>query len=247
MLFPVVGQLHSGCARVAGVSHPMPRHGFAATQPFELREHAPDRAALVLHSNAVTRAAYPFEFELRVEYRAVPDGIDAAFTVHNAGDAPMPYAIGWHPGFRWPFSQALARGHAIEFEQQESPWVPVIVHDGLFSAARRPVPLQGRRLPLQPALFDNEALCFLNARSRALRFGSPDNAAIAVRAQHFAHWALWCPPGAPLLCIEAWTGHGDAPDFDGELAERPSMRRLQPGQTGSHRVELRFEPAEHAP
>ena len=116
----------------------------------------------------------------------------------------------------------------------------MITRQGLFTAARRPVPLAGRRLALDPGLLAHEALCFLDARSRALAFEAPDGSAIELEASGFAHWALWAPAGAPLLSIEAWTGHGDTEGYRGEFSERPSTRTLAPRATARHGLTLRF-------
>jgi galactose mutarotase-like enzyme len=45
---------------------------------------------------------------------------------------------------------------------------------------------------------------------------------------NFPHIALWSRPGAPFLCLEAWTGHGDPEYFDGDIFAKPSMRLLNP-------------------
>ncbi len=268
VLFPIVGRLCGGETRVGGKAYRMGVHGFASAQPFSVQQRSGERVSLLLESNADTRAAYPFDFRLTVEYRAQPDGVDVALTVQNTGDAEMPFAIGLHPGFRWPFYAPSRAGHSIVFEQREEPWVPVVTADGLLSQELRAVPLDycaptgiaGRarndntarnddavrdgdtcRLLLEPALFEREALCFLRARSRSVRFESPEGSAISLRAENFAHWALWSRPGAPFVSIEAWTGYGDAPGFGGELADKPSMTRLAPGASSRHRVELRCE------
>jgi hypothetical protein len=47
---------------------------------------------------------------------------------------------------------------------------------------------------------------------------------------------LWTKPGAPYLCIESWTGHGDPEGFAGDIFEKPSMRILPPGESARHRV-----------
>ena len=92
-------------------------------------------------------------------------------------------------------------------------------------------------------LFDNDALCFLDAASTSLRFEAPDGAAIAVEGEDFAHWGVWCRPGNGYLCIEQWTGFGDPEDFAGDLFGKPSMRVLPPGATGRHAARYRYEAA----
>ena len=117
----------------------------------------------------------------------------------------------------------------------------MIAAGGLFAARWRPVPLQGRRLRLSHRLFEREALCFLDASSRSLRFRAPSGLSIGVAVDDFPHWALWSRPGAPFLCIEAWTGYGDPEDFSGEITQKPSMRLLPPGSEGGHAAVFSLE------
>lgn len=243
VLFPIVGRLRDGRATIDGKQFAMAVHGFAGSQVFSVRGQSTHRVELGLISNETTHAAYPFEFDLSLAYRLHDEGLEVRLRVTNTGRCELPYALGLHPGLRWPFAADSAAGHSVVFERDESPLVPMITADGLFSTEQRKLPLAGRRLSLDGVLFEQEALCFLNARSNEVRFEAPNGAAIVVRADNFSHWALWSMPGAPLLCIEAWTGHGDAEDFDGELADKPSMRHLGPGLVSEHRLNLQFEPA----
>ena len=61
----------------------------------------------------------------------------------------------------------------------------------------------------------------------------------------FDHAALWTRPGAPFLCLEAWTGYSDPEGFAGDLFQKPSMRVLQPG--GRARHEARYVYREREP
>jgi hypothetical protein len=84
--------------------------------------------------------------------------------------------------------------------------VPEIAPGGLISQTKRRLPLEDRVLRLAPALFENDALCFLHAASTTLRFEAPNGAAIIVETEGFPHLALWSRPGNGFLCIEEWTG-----------------------------------------
>ena len=162
--------------------------------------------------------------------------------ISNTGQAALPWSLGWHPGFVLPPDEAAPQGGAsVHFAAAETAEVPVISADGLFTASARTLPLHdGRALPLSPELFADEALCFLNARSRALSLQAGDGSAIEIEADGFAHWALWQPTGAPFLCVESWTGHGDAEDYEGEFGERPSTSHLAPGATARLRLRYRW-------
>lgn len=240
ILFPIVGRAAGGTIRVGAQAFEIGVHGFAAASEFELVDQGADRLHMVLVDDEHTRSQFPFSFRLAVCYRLQPSSLTVRFAVANTSDRALPYALGFHPGFRWPFAGRARRDYAIVFEHDEEPWVPVITSNGLFSPERRPLPLESRRLALSDALLADEALCFLDARSRSLRFAAPDGAAIAMAVDNFAHLALWSRPPAAFLCIEAWTGHGDPVGFDGDIFAKPSMRRLEPGHEARHAVELTF-------
>jgi galactose mutarotase-like enzyme len=227
LLFPVVGWTRDGI-RVDGRRYPLGLHGFARHQIFGVADMAPDRATLVLHANEQTRNLFPFQFRLSVDYFLTNNTLQCVLHVTNEDVRPMPYAVGLHPGFRWPLPGASGP-HAIVFAEAESPKIPVIAPGGLFSSQTRAVPLQGRRLPLAPDVFA-EALCFLDARSRSLEFCC-ENKSLRMEVENLPHLALWTIPGAKFLCLEAWTGHGDPEGFAGDLYQKPSMRVLAPGNS----------------
>jgi len=242
VLFPTVGRVRDGELRVDGKTYPMEIHGFAPESEFLVAGRSGDSVRLVLEDNEKTRRRYPFAFRLEITYRLTGEALSTEFNVVNPGDKSLPYALGFHPGFRWPFLEGGRENHSIEFELAEEPSVPVITKDGLFSSEKRPAPLQGRILPLDETVLAREALCFLDAASGWVRFVRPGGA-IRMSAENFSHWALWSLPGAPFVSIEAWTGYGDPDGFAGDITEKPSMRFLEPGGQSLHRVEFRRQPA----
>lgn len=240
LLFPVVGWTRGGEARVGDRSFPLGLHGFARRKRFSLVERSASSACLALEADADTLSLYPFAFRLEARYELRPGALEIALLVTNRDALPLPYAIGLHPGFRWPLAGSPAP-HAIRFDAAERPEVPVIAPGGLFSARRRPVPLDDAGLPLSPELMAQEALCFLDAASRRLVYDNGAGTRLCVELEDFPHIALWSRPPAPFLCIEAWTGHGDPEEFCGDLYEKPSMRRLAPGESAAHRATFRLE------
>lgn len=240
ILFPVVGATRDGCARVGDKTYSLGLHGFAWKKRFEIVERRDDYLRLALEDDDETRALYPFAFRLEVEFRLGPSTLENNLVVTNTGATPLPYACGLHPAFRWPFAGSTAQ-HSIVFEKEERPTVPIIGPGGLFTRRKRPVPLVDRRLPLWQALMTNEALCFLDARSRRLIYDNGAGARLVAELEDFPHIALWSLPPAPFLCIEAWTGHGDPEGFTGDLFEKPSMRILAPGERARHGAVFAFE------
>jgi galactose mutarotase-like enzyme len=228
ILYPVVGWTRDG-ERVDGQRYDLGLHGFARFEPF---------VRLSLWDNERTRAVYPFAFHLAVEYRLSEDALVMAIEVANPGARRAPYACGVHPGFRWPLGGAGREGALVRFEREERPEVPAMAPGGMVSETTRPIPFEGRDLPLTDALFANDALCFLDLTSRSLAFVDASGASIAMEFPDYVHAALWTRPGAPFICLEAWTGYSDPEGFDGDLFEKPSMRVLEPGARARH--EARF-------
>ena len=263
VLFPVVGWTRGGQIRHRGVAYPMGVHGFASARPFQIVEADAGSARLRLSSDAETGARYPFEFRLDAIYRLEAGALNWTLEATNCGDGPMPYAVGLHPGFRWPLAGS-SRPHSFLFDAPERADVPVIAPGGLFSAERRPLPLagaarpgpgalwggspeippdRGRSLKMTADLLAHEALCFLDIASRGATLDNGAGASLRIDLDNFPHLALWARPPAPFLCIEAWTGYGDPVGFSGELSEKPSMRLLAPGETGRHSARFSFTSA----
>lgn len=243
ILFPVVGWTRDG-ALVAGKRYPLGLHGFAAAQDFVIDVQGDDFVRLILRDNAQTRRLYPFAFRFDVEYRLGETALEITLEAENIGADPMPYACGLHPGFRWPFAGASREDCRVVFEKPENPEVPVVAPGGLISPRRRPIPLNGATLELTDALFANDALCFIEPNSRSLRFVAPNGASIAMELGDFRHAALWMRPGAPFLCLEAWTGYSDPEGFAGELKDKPSMRILAGGERARHTARYVFRAAD---
>ncbi len=241
ILFPVVGWTRGGSVRVDDRSYPLGLHGFARTAVFQCVEQEAGHVRLRLAASPETLRLYPFAFTLDVTYRLTGSALRVELAIGNAGGAPMPYACGLHPGFAWPFAGGDPADYAIAFTTAEQPMVPVITVDGLFTPEKRPVPVEGRHLCLNAPLFAREALCFLHARSRSLRFAHRGGAAITIDLEGFPHLALWSRPGGRFLSIEAWTGHGDFADADGDLWRKPSMIHLAAGAVRAHAATYRYE------
>jgi galactose mutarotase-like enzyme len=75
-----------------------------------------------------------------------------------------------------------------------------------------------------------------------LAFIDASGASITMEYESFQHAALWTRPGAPFLCLEAWTGYSDPDGFTGDLFDKPSMRVLEPGGSARHQARFVFRP-----
>ena len=242
ILFPTVGWCRDGRTRIDGRIHQMPVHGFAASQIFEIAESTSSKVVLVLRDNTTTRSHYPFAFELRVTYTLSAAELTTELVVTNNDDRQLPVAFGFHPGFALPFAGGDMSDYHVEFEQVEDPRVPVIAPGGLFSNDRRDTPLSGRMLPLSAQAFEQEAMCFLDCRSRSLKLVRTGHGSITLSVQNLQHLAIWSKPGASFVSLEAWSSHGDRVGFSGELHEKPGMRILAAGQSASCQAVFAYHP-----
>jgi galactose mutarotase-like enzyme len=232
ILFPIVGALKDNRHEVDGAAYELPKHGFARRSAFAVIETAPERALFRLEDSAATLAQYPYRFRLDVAFALDGATLATTATVTNTDSRPIPVAFGFHPAFRWPLPGAGDRlGHVLDFAEEEPAPIARIDAEGLI-AREEPTPVGGRRLALNDALFDDDALLFLRPRSRALGFGPADGGAPAlrVRFEGCAHLGVWTKPGgAPFLCIEPWQGHASPAGFAGPLTEKPGSTILAPG------------------
>jgi hypothetical protein len=108
--------------------------------------------------------------------------------VTNTDSRDLPYAIGFPPGSPVASVRRGKEGHRVSFEAQESDVVPEVAAGGLLARRSRRVPMEGRDLSLSPELF-SEALVFLHAKSRTMRFEASDGAAIVMETENFPHLA----------------------------------------------------------
>jgi galactose mutarotase-like enzyme len=145
----------------------------------------------------------------------------------------MPVAFGFHPAFKWPLPGAGARkDYAIDFAADEPDPIARLDADGLV-ARQETSPVKGRRLLLKDELFEDDALIFLNVKSRTLRYGPASGAspALEIGFAGMPQLGVWTKPGAPFLCIEPWFGYASPSDFSGPLSEKPGSINLAPGET----------------
>lgn len=228
VLFPIVGALRGDRLLHDGQSYPMTKHGFARDRRFTWLEQGAASCRLALEDDAGTRAAFPFAFRLELSYRIEGGALHVGYQVINTGAVTLPASVGGHPAFRWPLAGGAHTDYRIEFAEDEA--APIRrLDDGLMRPDPLPSPVQGRTLPLDPALFEDDAIIMLHPRSRSLRFIGPD-AGIEVAWTGFEQLGIWQKPGAGFLCIEPWRGYASPAGFDAEFAAKPGVMLVPPGE-----------------
>ena len=210
VLFPVCGNLPGNELVLPQGRFSMPQHGFARDLPWDLVElEGGDGIRLTLSDSPATHSAYPFRFQLSLDYQLEPDALAIRAVVeHRAGAAeagPMPFALGLHP-----YLQVASLAQARVDGLPQRCWDHLTASE---VATAEQLARLGQGVDLRVAPSTAPRVCTGNGAAMELQMDPP-----------FAHVVLWSDPPRPMLCLEPWS----APR--GELG-----LRLQPGE----RCELR--------
>lgn len=227
-LFPIVGRLKDDTLRHEGKTYRMGNHGFAREQEYTCSDQSANHCTLVLKDSELTRAQYPFPFELRITHALQSHSLVITYTLRNPGDKPLPASIGAHPGFNWPLKEGLERSaHTITFAHDEP--APIRrLQGGLLQEQTFATPVQGNVLQLRDALFEDDVVMFDKLQSQRLTYTAPGAPKIHVEFQGFPFLGIWTKPGAGFVCIEPWQGHASPIGFDGEFRDKPGVVSIQP-------------------
>ncbi|WP_072642885.1 hypothetical protein [Sinorhizobium americanum] len=240
LMFPSCGSSESSLVEIKGQYYPMPVHGFIGMQEFDVVSSSEGEVILEASDDEFTKTMFPFHFSCTVKFKVVDSQLSIDVSVKNKShSAFLPYSIGIHPGFRWPLMSSRKDSWQLEFEKSESPLVPCISSQGLIRGEKRKISFHGRCLHLNESLFQNDALCFLNANSRRLSLVG-EKATIRVDAPDARHWVVWSLPQQDFLALEPCTGHGDMEGRRIPFDEREYNVNLAPGDEQQFRVRFEF-------
>lgn len=214
VLFPVCGNLPENTLVLPQGRFPMPQHGFARDLPWDLEAlEGGDGIRLTLGDSPTTQSAFPFRFQLSLDYRLEPDAlaIQAVVEHRKAAEEPgtMPLALGLHP-----YLQVESLAQAGVDGLPERCWDHLTASE--VATAEQLARLE-QGVDLRVAWPDG-------AGSAPRVCTGPGDAVELQMEPPFAHAVLWSDPPRPMLCLEPWS----APR--GELG-----LQLQPGE----RCELR--------
>lgn len=240
LLFPFVGRSRGDIYRLDGRDYPMPQHGFARRMAFAQVEHLPESVTFRLEADAATRAIYPFDFRLDMQFAVAGATLMITATVMNRGEADMPFSFGYHPAFAWPLPfGGTVDEHRIEFEKPEpAPLRKVGSEPGLIAHERVPTPVEDRLLIPTHAMFEGDALIWDQLESHSLLWGVPGQKRLKIDFPDTPWLGLWQKPGARYLCVEPWAGMADLVGFDGDVWDKQGIMRLLPGDERRFRMDV---------
>lgn len=224
VLFPIVGTLKENSYYYNSDQYHLPRHGFARDLTFDVVSQSENQAVFSLQSSPETRKAYPFDFELQLIYTLTANVLEIGYRVFNKNDFEMPFSIGAHPAFDLPGNFT---DYAIEMEKSEALKFHLLEND-LLSQETGTLVLKDRKLPLDYALFENDALVFKSIESKSLTILKKGGKVATVSFESFPNLGIWTKPGAPFLCIEPWFGYADHTEATGDIFQKEGIQILKP-------------------
>jgi galactose mutarotase-like enzyme len=227
ILFPFIGESNNGEIRVDGDSYKIPRHGFVRTMAFEAVHSSVNQVTFCLVSNEETNAKYPFNFELRINYRLEGPTLHQSMTVINDDDCEMGFQIGGHPAFSVPFAGGNYSDYLIEFPEKVTADRHLLTEAGTYSGETQSVLQNTDQLKLEKQLFHEDAIVFKDfpLRSASL-IHAETGTGLHVDFEGFHHLGLWAAKDADFVCIEPWIGCADYHDFQGDFFEKDSVVKL---------------------
>lgn len=224
-LFPVIGQLKGGSFRHNGVEYAHPMHGFASASEFAVAMQAENSVTLALTASDETKQVYPWNFELRITYRAEGEALKIGCEVRCLDDEVMYFSFGAHPGF------LCAPGDVLKFDGAEKLSCQRLSADThLLLPEVQTVPAE---FALREELFDNDAMLLRAPQGEGVTLRHADGSGVKFTYGNVPWVGVWTKArrGLNYVCVEPWYGVDDPVDATGDIAEKPDIVRLPAGET----------------
>lgn len=242
VLFPVCGRILDNKYTTGGKEYSMKSHGFAKKCVFEVVEKSDTSLKMRLIPNEITKAEYPFDFELTADFKLNGSALDVSFTVKNTGDKALPYMLGWHPGFTLEGDGAI-NNFKLDFEGKDSLiWHPL--QNGPFVRPEgENYALENQRYALnEEEIYANDTMIFVGTGDKTKLY-SPD-AKHSVEfswSENLPYFCVWKDDHskARFICLEPWSGV-PADGVTPENFDTRKMSRLSKGESETYSYNVKF-------
>lgn len=232
LMFPIVGTAPDWKVLIDGKHHPMAQHGIARDLPWELIES--NKSSVLFKqvydglqevpSKKGTISVFPRSYELIQRCMVCHASLEYMIVINNTSDKPMPYAVGWHPAFKY----VNPSNFAVLWPQQNE--------------------MYGKRVPLmQVSNADDSVIEFVN--SGIVEYLNNE---FTVRINHnFGHMQIWAKKGEECVAVEPISARSlsrnplaNSPEGKNtELGLQPGYRLLEPGESRTYVAYIFVRPA----
>ena len=226
VLFPLCGRIKNELCTYRGKEYSMKCHGLAMYNEFSLKEKGEDFITLLFTSSEATKKQYPFDFAFTVRYSVQGARLSAVFTVENLSSEPLPYMVGWHPGFTYEPGRAHEDFY-LDFGNAELRLHPVI--DRAF-IARDTVPFatENGKYRINDDELDEYDTLVLDGTNGSVKFASDfaSHGVVFSWSDNIPSFCVWRMPfkKSPYLCLEPWSNLPGDGTGEEDLATRDMIR-----------------------
>lgn len=236
LLFPLIGRLREGWYAHDGQRIDAPTHGFCRDRVFAAEQVSETHVRFETASDNETRVVYPFGFRLRVDFSLEGSTLVKAHTVGNTGTVPLPFEVGGHEAYatRLLPGESMA-DYFVRFEGLETIEMFGMDEEGILTLPKIEVPLVEGYLMKTPEQLGIDTIVLENVPGSVATLAcTKNNHELRVEFPDFPYLGIWTKAGqgdARYLCIEPWSALPDTHFSPRELAEKPGVRTLVPGES----------------
>jgi len=234
VLFPIIGALKNNECTIDGQTYKMPKHGFIRNNSaITLKSKSSDEIVFELAYSDDSLLMFPYKFNFSIGFKLDANTITVSHTVVNQDSKDIHFGLGAHPGFKCPINEGEEYSdYYLEFEEVEHSNMTLLSADGLVSDKSEPLLTNSNILPLDDAMFNNDALIVKDLKSRKVSLKSHKSPqVVTVAYKDFPYLGLWAKPQAPFICIEPWIGTADNENTDGDFLKKDKLISLPQGET----------------
>lgn len=233
VLFPFICSTDTKTYTVNGESYNMSNHGFARDSEFDILSVSENSVTYELKSSEKTLSLYPFEFDFCVTYTLIGKTLDVTFTTINAGEKPMYFFVGGHPGFNL-FSNI--EDYYIEYEKNEYIEQDLKTGKVIISDNKNTVNLSRELFKNDVFIKENPASSYISLVNKV----TGERIKLSFKGKAIAVWSPY-KDNANFVCMEPWSSVPIYFENTKELTEMKNAIKLEAKKSHEFKFSVEIE------
>lgn len=227
-LFPIVGKLKDGAFNYDNIDYQLPQHGFARDNDFICIEQSETKLRFELTASEETLKLYPFHFSLQITYVLNGNNLITEYNIFNPDNKDLYFSVGAHPAFNCPLQQNESFDDYNLIFPSKTKLTINTLNDGLIKANTQTIPLIENNLKISKALFDNDALVFMNTQIEKVSLVSAkSNHGVSMICENWPYFGIWTKKKSEkFICLEPWHGIADSEDSENNFTNKTGIIKL---------------------
>ncbi len=227
-LFPIVGKLKDGAFNYDNIDYQLPQHGFSRDNDFICIEQSETKLRFELTASEETLKLYPFHFSLQITYVLTGNNLITEYNIFNPDNKDLYFSVGAHPAFNCPLLQNESFDDYNLIFPSKTKLTINTLNDGLIKATTQTIPLIENNLKISKALFDNDALVFMNTQIEKVSLVSAkSNHGVSMICENWPYFGIWTKKNSEkFICLEPWHGIADSEDSENNFTNKTGIIKL---------------------